>query len=214
MFSHSSVLRMRVEDNKGINKGRKIKWRKNFYISSKTDEFTTRRLKKKKKKKKGQWLGLADIPKWGGKKHKLKLSVMGSLHIRVTEKQWPSSYGDGLAHTSGGDCSCMSSISGPEGVPTARWTWGDSPSVQHSSRKLLGLMCLPLNFLRPFLGPKGRYVSPKIFKTGVWVISAAGTFSGAWHFWKASAEEVQEQRYTSALRDGHKMQLRYPKASA
>lgn len=76
-------------------------------------------------------------------------------------------------------------------------------------------MCLSLslNFLGPFLGPKGRYVSPKIFKTGVWIILAAGTFSRAWHLWKASAEEIQELRCTSALRDEHKMQLCYPKTN-
>lgn len=214
MFFHSSVLWMRVEDNKGINKGRKIKWRKNSYISGKIDEFTTRRLKKKKTKKKGQWLARAVIPQLGGRRQKLKLSVMAGLHIRVTEKQWPSSYGDGLAHASGGDCSHVHSVSGPEGMWIVLWTQGGSPSVRHSSRKLLGLMCfsLSLSFLHAFLGPKGRYVSPKIFKTGVWIIS--GTFSGAWHLWKASAEEIQELRYTSALRHEHKMQLRYPKASA
>lgn len=88
MFSDSSVLRMRAEDNQGINEGRKIKWRKKSYISSKSDELTTRRFKKKKQTV--QWFALAIIPKFGGRRHKLELSVPGSLPIRVTEKQYLS----------------------------------------------------------------------------------------------------------------------------
>lgn len=79
---------MRVEDNKGINEGRKIKWRKNSYISSKSNELTTRRFKtKRKKKKEAQCLALANIPKFGGRRHKIELSVLGSLPVGVTEKQ-------------------------------------------------------------------------------------------------------------------------------
>lgn len=50
MFSPSSVLQIRVGD-KGINKGRKIKWRRNAQLSSTSDEFTTNRLENKEGKK-------------------------------------------------------------------------------------------------------------------------------------------------------------------
>lgn len=51
MFSPSSVLQIRVGD-KGINKGRKIKWRRNAQLSSISDEFKTNRLENKEEKKK------------------------------------------------------------------------------------------------------------------------------------------------------------------
>lgn len=88
MFFPSSVLQIRVGD-KGINKGRKIKWRRNAQLSSISDEFKTNRLEnkeeKKKKKRTGRQLAPPVTFKPGDRRHKLKLSVMGSLHISSTE---------------------------------------------------------------------------------------------------------------------------------
>lgn len=97
MFFPSSVLQIRVGD-KGINKGRKIKWRRNAQLSSISDEFTTNMLENKEGKKK---------KRTGRQKTQAKAICDGKFahqQHRIAAE----------AHTSGGDYSHMSFMSGSE----------------------------------------------------------------------------------------------------